>query len=163
MRPKALRRADNSKKRAAPPAPRRAAPTWGTEAQSVCRSSATLNGAPVHPRRLSTSPSAGIAVSTRRESVTSNTARLVMIWSTTPRPVSGSEHSATTLGAPSLATCPGITTPRRVPAADHRERGRGVEAAAAGRDRDGLLARVDHVRVLLARDWELAHPEQAVL
>ncbi len=39
-----------------------------------------------------------------------------MIRSTTPRPVSGSEHSETILAVPSLATCSVITSTRRAPA-----------------------------------------------
>ncbi|MCY1240003.1 hypothetical protein D9M72_528310 [compost metagenome] len=50
-----------------------------------------------------------------------------------------------------------------VAAADHAEGGRGVEDAAAGEDRDGLLAGVDEVGVFLSLVGEGAHAEQAVL
>jgi hypothetical protein len=45
------------------------------------------------------------STSTSPSSVTSMTARSVMMRSTTPRPVSGSEHSSTILAEPSRATC----------------------------------------------------------
>src|SRR5690606_20454405 len=46
-----------------------------------------------------------VSTSTSPASVTSMTARSVMMRCTTPRPVSGSEHSFTIFAEPSLATC----------------------------------------------------------
>ena len=47
--------------------------------------------------------------------------------------------------------------------ADHRKRGGAVEVDRTGQGRDGLLARIDEVRVDLRLRREGPHPEDAVL
>ena len=91
--------------------------------------------------------------------VTSMTARSVMMRSTTPLPVSGSEHSFTIFGEPSLATCSMSTmraagavheVHRAAGALDHLAGDHPVGEVARGRDLHGAedrgvdLAAADH-------------------